>query len=223
MQCEWRQCHLWTGLATYLFVDSFEIIRKWKNDNHKFIAESMCFENGIHYNVGDSFRNGSFKLTCGRDGVAIEGTYQRLIFYLRLIKYKAIRRTKRFHCRLLSAERSHWNSRSRRVSNRWQIQTWMRESCRGEGPIHRQGSVPNLISYMLSFFCSQLCDLRNTSHNWQYLSGLTHIVSASRALSIEIQRSHLFVYPTFPYLYGSAIKRRLWDAFHWSSVLTIII
>ncbi|KAF8359469.1 hypothetical protein PRIPAC_94464 [Pristionchus pacificus] len=44
-------------------------------DSVTYEQESMCFENGIHYNVGDSFRNGSFKLTCGRDGVAIEGCY----------------------------------------------------------------------------------------------------------------------------------------------------
>ncbi|EPB79608.1 hypothetical protein ANCCEY_01304 [Ancylostoma ceylanicum] len=37
--------------------------------------EAMCFDNGIHYSIGDTFRNGSFRLTCGRDGIIIEGCY----------------------------------------------------------------------------------------------------------------------------------------------------
>uniref|UniRef100_A0A915D277 Abnormal cell migration protein 18-like fibronectin type I domain-containing protein n=1 Tax=Ditylenchus dipsaci TaxID=166011 RepID=A0A915D277_9BILA len=37
--------------------------------------KSTCFENGIHYDVGDSFRNGSFKLVCKENGVVIEGCY----------------------------------------------------------------------------------------------------------------------------------------------------
>ncbi|KAK6035382.1 hypothetical protein COOONC_27113, partial [Cooperia oncophora] len=32
----------------------------------------MCFDNGVHYSIGDTFRNGSFRLTCGRDGIIIE-------------------------------------------------------------------------------------------------------------------------------------------------------
>uniref|UniRef100_A0A914C4U4 Abnormal cell migration protein 18-like fibronectin type I domain-containing protein n=1 Tax=Acrobeloides nanus TaxID=290746 RepID=A0A914C4U4_9BILA len=37
--------------------------------------KSTCFENGVHYDVGESFRNGSFKLACKDNGVAIEGCY----------------------------------------------------------------------------------------------------------------------------------------------------
>ncbi|CAD6197388.1 unnamed protein product [Caenorhabditis auriculariae] len=37
--------------------------------------EAMCYENGMHYNVGDSFRNGSFKLTCRQNGVVVDGCY----------------------------------------------------------------------------------------------------------------------------------------------------
>uniref|UniRef100_A0A1I7YG60 Beta_helix domain-containing protein n=1 Tax=Steinernema glaseri TaxID=37863 RepID=A0A1I7YG60_9BILA len=37
--------------------------------------ESTCFENGIHYNIGESFRNGSFKLVCRQNGIAIDGCY----------------------------------------------------------------------------------------------------------------------------------------------------
>ncbi|CAJ0943042.1 unnamed protein product, partial [Mesorhabditis belari] len=44
-------------------------------DTVTYEQESMCYENGVHYNVGDSFRNGSFKLTCRDEGVAIEGCY----------------------------------------------------------------------------------------------------------------------------------------------------
>lgn len=40
----------------------------------------MCFENGVHYNIGDSFRNGSFKLVCKKDGVVIEGIFSPIIF-----------------------------------------------------------------------------------------------------------------------------------------------
>ncbi|CAD5221979.1 unnamed protein product [Bursaphelenchus xylophilus] len=37
--------------------------------------KSTCFENGIHYDVGESYRNGSFKLICKDGGVAISGCY----------------------------------------------------------------------------------------------------------------------------------------------------
>uniref|UniRef100_A0A914YI72 Abnormal cell migration protein 18-like fibronectin type I domain-containing protein n=1 Tax=Panagrolaimus superbus TaxID=310955 RepID=A0A914YI72_9BILA len=36
---------------------------------------STCFENGIHYDIGDSFRNGSFKIICKENGPVIEGCY----------------------------------------------------------------------------------------------------------------------------------------------------
>ncbi|PIO59596.1 hypothetical protein TELCIR_18939, partial [Teladorsagia circumcincta] len=39
------------------------------------VVEAMCFDNGVHYSIGDTFRNGSFRLTCGRDGIVIEGCY----------------------------------------------------------------------------------------------------------------------------------------------------
>ncbi|KJH50864.1 hypothetical protein DICVIV_03014 [Dictyocaulus viviparus] len=46
-------------------------------DSVTYEREAMCFENGIHYSIGESFRNGSFRLTCGRDGFAIEGCYMQ--------------------------------------------------------------------------------------------------------------------------------------------------
>ncbi|VDM73132.1 unnamed protein product [Strongylus vulgaris] len=42
-------------------------------DSVTYEQESMCFDNGIHYSIGDTFRNGSFRLTCGQDGIIIEG------------------------------------------------------------------------------------------------------------------------------------------------------
>ncbi|CAI4227938.1 unnamed protein product [Auanema sp. JU1783] len=42
--------------------------------------ESMCYENGISYNIGESFRNGSFKLVCGREGISVEGCYMQNTF-----------------------------------------------------------------------------------------------------------------------------------------------
>ncbi|KAH7731661.1 Protein Y37D8A.3 [Aphelenchoides avenae] len=36
---------------------------------------STCFENGQHYDVGESFRNGSFRLICKDNGIAIEGCF----------------------------------------------------------------------------------------------------------------------------------------------------
>ncbi|RCN51542.1 hypothetical protein ANCCAN_02208 [Ancylostoma caninum] len=44
-------------------------------DSVTYEQEAMCFDNGIHYSIGDTFRNGSFRLTCGRDGIIIEGCY----------------------------------------------------------------------------------------------------------------------------------------------------
>ncbi|XGW04142.1 hypothetical protein V3C99_015357 [Haemonchus contortus] len=41
----------------------------------KYEQKAMCFDNGVHYSIGDTFRNGSFRLTCGRDGITIEGCY----------------------------------------------------------------------------------------------------------------------------------------------------
>lgn len=37
--------------------------------------ESTCFENGVHYNMGDSYRKGSFKVICRENGVAIQGLF----------------------------------------------------------------------------------------------------------------------------------------------------
>ncbi|MFH4979577.1 hypothetical protein AB6A40_006286 [Gnathostoma spinigerum] len=37
--------------------------------------ESTCFENGIHYSTGDTFRNGSFRLACREEGIIIDGCY----------------------------------------------------------------------------------------------------------------------------------------------------
>ncbi|KAE9554793.1 hypothetical protein FO519_001990 [Halicephalobus sp. NKZ332] len=44
-------------------------------DTVTYEQRPTCFENGIHYDVGDSFRNGSFKLICREAGVSIEGCY----------------------------------------------------------------------------------------------------------------------------------------------------
>uniref|UniRef100_A0A7E4VA34 Beta_helix domain-containing protein n=1 Tax=Panagrellus redivivus TaxID=6233 RepID=A0A7E4VA34_PANRE len=44
-------------------------------DTVTYEQRSTCFENGIHYDIGESFRNGSFKLVCKDNGVAIEGCY----------------------------------------------------------------------------------------------------------------------------------------------------
>uniref|UniRef100_A0A8R1DHW8 Abnormal cell migration protein 18-like fibronectin type I domain-containing protein n=1 Tax=Caenorhabditis japonica TaxID=281687 RepID=A0A8R1DHW8_CAEJA len=49
-------------------------------DNVTYKQESMCYENGMHYNVGDSFRNGSFKLTCREQGLYVEGCYMQNSF-----------------------------------------------------------------------------------------------------------------------------------------------
>ncbi|PAV81899.1 hypothetical protein WR25_17313 [Diploscapter pachys] len=46
-----------------------------QGDSVTYEQEAMCFENGIHYEIGDSFRNGSFKLTCRKEGIVIEGCY----------------------------------------------------------------------------------------------------------------------------------------------------
>ncbi|VDM42414.1 unnamed protein product [Toxocara canis] len=42
-------------------------------DTVTYEQESTCFENGIHYSVGDHFKNGSFKLVCQQDGISIVG------------------------------------------------------------------------------------------------------------------------------------------------------
>uniref|UniRef100_A0AC34PWF3 Uncharacterized protein n=1 Tax=Panagrolaimus sp. JU765 TaxID=591449 RepID=A0AC34PWF3_9BILA len=44
-------------------------------DTVTYEQRPTCFENGIHYDVGDHFRNGSFKLQCGERGVTIVGCY----------------------------------------------------------------------------------------------------------------------------------------------------
>ncbi|VDO09610.1 unnamed protein product [Haemonchus placei] len=45
------------------------------SDSVKYEQEATCFDNGGHYSIGDTFRNGSFRLTCRRDGITIEGCY----------------------------------------------------------------------------------------------------------------------------------------------------
>uniref|UniRef100_A0A9J2PW63 Abnormal cell migration protein 18-like fibronectin type I domain-containing protein n=1 Tax=Ascaris lumbricoides TaxID=6252 RepID=A0A9J2PW63_ASCLU len=44
-------------------------------DTVTYEQESTCFENGVHYIVGDRFRNGSFQLVCQKDGISIVGCY----------------------------------------------------------------------------------------------------------------------------------------------------
>ncbi|VDN89669.1 unnamed protein product [Brugia pahangi] len=48
-----------------------------KGDTVTYEQESTCYDNGIHYNVGEHFRNGSFVLVCQKDGITIEGCYAR--------------------------------------------------------------------------------------------------------------------------------------------------
>ncbi|KAL4002596.1 hypothetical protein ACH3XW_4105 [Acanthocheilonema viteae] len=48
-----------------------------KGDMVTYEQESTCYDNGIHYDVGDHFRNGSFVLVCQKDGITIEGCYVR--------------------------------------------------------------------------------------------------------------------------------------------------
>ncbi|KAI1725314.1 hypothetical protein DdX_01970 [Ditylenchus destructor] len=53
-------------------------IRHRCNSNGETVTyeqRSTCYENGVHYDAGQSFRNGSFKLVCRETGVAIEGCY----------------------------------------------------------------------------------------------------------------------------------------------------
>ncbi|VDK48077.1 unnamed protein product [Gongylonema pulchrum] len=45
-----------------------------KGDTVTYEQESTCFDNGIHYDVGEHFRNGSFLLVCQKDGITIEGS-----------------------------------------------------------------------------------------------------------------------------------------------------
>ncbi|VDM57290.1 unnamed protein product [Angiostrongylus costaricensis] len=66
-----------------------------------FFTEAMCFDNGIQYSIGDIFRNGSFRLTCGRDGIVIEGCYlQNSIDYLMTGESRIIGR-ERHECEIL--------------------------------------------------------------------------------------------------------------------------
>ncbi|KAF7637033.1 hypothetical protein Mgra_00003422 [Meloidogyne graminicola] len=37
--------------------------------------KSTCYENGIHYDIGEKFRNGSFQLICKENGVAVLGCF----------------------------------------------------------------------------------------------------------------------------------------------------
>ncbi|VDO25133.1 unnamed protein product [Onchocerca flexuosa] len=50
-----------------------------KGDTMEMLDEnkSTCYDNGIHYDVGEHFRNGSFVLVCQKDGITIEGCYAR--------------------------------------------------------------------------------------------------------------------------------------------------
>lgn len=38
-----------------------------------FVKEAMCHANGRNYEVGESFRNGSFHVKCSRDGLTVAG------------------------------------------------------------------------------------------------------------------------------------------------------
>ncbi|CAB3402383.1 unnamed protein product [Caenorhabditis bovis] len=49
-------------------------------DNVTYKQEAMCYENGVHYNIGDSFRNGSFKLVCKEQGIHVDGCYMQNSF-----------------------------------------------------------------------------------------------------------------------------------------------
>lgn len=44
-------------------------------DTVTYEQRPTCFENGIHYDIGETFRNGSFKLICNQNGIAIEGSF----------------------------------------------------------------------------------------------------------------------------------------------------
>ncbi|KAI6171406.1 hypothetical protein M3Y97_01041000 [Aphelenchoides bicaudatus] len=46
-----------------------------KDDTVTYEQKSTCFENGIHYDVGESYKNGSFKLICKENGIAIAGCF----------------------------------------------------------------------------------------------------------------------------------------------------
>ncbi|VDN04946.1 unnamed protein product [Thelazia callipaeda] len=46
-------------------------------DTVTYEQESTCYDHGIHYEVGEHFRNGSFSLVCQNDGIVIEGCYAR--------------------------------------------------------------------------------------------------------------------------------------------------
>ncbi|CAI2349490.1 unnamed protein product [Caenorhabditis sp. 36 PRJEB53466] len=71
-------------------------------DNVTYKQESMCYENGMHYNVGDSFRNGSFKLTCREQGVYVEGCYMQNSFNdLLMAGESRIENGKRHECEII--------------------------------------------------------------------------------------------------------------------------
>ncbi|UMM21468.1 hypothetical protein L5515_003139 [Caenorhabditis briggsae] len=62
----------------------------------------MCYENGMHYNVGDSFRNGSFKLTCRESGIYVEGCYMQNSFNDLLMSGESrIENGKRHECEII--------------------------------------------------------------------------------------------------------------------------
>uniref|UniRef100_A0A158PAC8 Beta_helix domain-containing protein n=1 Tax=Angiostrongylus cantonensis TaxID=6313 RepID=A0A158PAC8_ANGCA len=70
-------------------------------DSVTYEQEAMCFDNGVHYSIGDIFRNGSFRLTCGQDGIVIEGCYlQNSIDYLMTGESRIIGR-ERHECEML--------------------------------------------------------------------------------------------------------------------------
>ncbi|ETN84543.1 hypothetical protein NECAME_17113 [Necator americanus] len=71
-------------------------------DSVTYEQEAMCFDNGIHYSIGDTFRNGSFRLTCGQDGIIIEGCYlQNSAEYLMAGESRIVGR-QRHECEVLS-------------------------------------------------------------------------------------------------------------------------
>ncbi|VDK62099.1 unnamed protein product [Onchocerca ochengi] len=67
------------GLGTYEHGQTFtkEHFHYKCNNGTAEVIESTCYDNGIHYDVGEHFRNGSFMLVCQKDGITIEGCYAR--------------------------------------------------------------------------------------------------------------------------------------------------
>nr|CAD2185393.1 unnamed protein product [Meloidogyne enterolobii] len=47
-----------------------------KGQTVTYEQKSTCYENGIHYDIGETFKNGSFQLICKENGVAVKGSEQ---------------------------------------------------------------------------------------------------------------------------------------------------